>query len=270
MSGQPDKEIIKSAFEITMRLIDQMFAYDAPLPNGLSSEFIDKYERSGGLDWHTLYEDEETLGLLFLNELGPDIGIPKAQRELTPQDLVTIGKCVEELDESFNPAHPRKLKEHALTNGVRWMITTRALKTILTCRLRFGTTITELVRLAKEGDEVALLKLAKLDTTFLTTEFARKILREVELKQDIEFKKKLSNAIKPMKNFWTLKHPKKNLRDALALWVLSQLGYEDRPYTEWANFFGEQDYDNLASDQYVAKACKRYDIPKKNPKKKQK
>lgn len=266
MSGRPEDIQTKTAFEVIMRLIDRIFEYDAPFPNGLPKGFIEQYEKSGALDWHILYEDEEILGQQFFNEIVPDIGIPKIPRNWIAKELSAIGQQLESLDESFKPAHPRKLKDRFLSEGVRWMITTRVLKTILTCQLQFRVTISDLVQLAKEGNRTGLLKLATLDCTFLSTEFARKILRAVELEQDVEFKKKLSKAIAPRKNFWTLKHPKKNLRDAVALWVLSQLGYEDRPYSDWADFMEEQGFENLISAQNIASVVKNYEIPKKHPK----
>lgn len=264
MSGQSGDKQIKSAFELMMRLIDRMFEYDAPLPEGLPGDFIEKYEKLGALDWHELYE--EGVGLNFINELGPNLGLAKLSNDPSAEEVAKIGDQIESLDKNFKPARPRKIKDSALSDGVRWMITIRVLKSNLTSCVRFGLPVSELIVRAKHGEKAALLKLAKLDSTFLTTDYARKILRAVELSQDSEFKRKLSKAVLPEKDFWTLRHPKKKLRDALALFVLSSLGYESRPYPDWVDFMEEQPFKNLRNEQNISFYVKTYGIPKKRPK----
>jgi len=266
MGGQPDDKTTKAAFEALMSVFDRVFEYDAPFPESFPDGAIDQYEKLGALDWLSFYEDEDNLAVQFMSEFGPALGVVAIKGDPSPEEAILLKQQMDSIELSGRPAHPRKLKELGLSHGVRWLITTRVLKTIVTCRIRFEISVSELIQQAKGGDEKALLKLAKLDSTFLTTDYAKRILRAIELKQDTEFKKKLSKSLIPEKDFWTMKHPRKNLRDAIALSVLSMLGYEDRPYPDWADFMEKQGFENLISEQNIASFVKNYSIPKKHPK----
>lgn len=266
MSNKENIDELKAAFGAALNIFDEIFKYDGPFPEGKSESFIEQYERLGALDWHQFYgKESEAVNLLF-DEFAPEIVLTKIQDNSIIKDIAHIEKQLNSLNENLSPKQLRDLKDKALTSGIRWMIISRVLKVSLISCFRYQIPISELINLSKEGDINAFLKLVKLDSTFLATGFGGKFLRKIELKQDPKLKEKLAKSLKPEENFWTLKHPRKNLRDALALWILSNLGYVDKSYSLWADFMDDQGFENLTTEQNIASIVKRYKIPKKHPK----
>jgi len=266
MSGQPVTDPEVRAFNAFMELIDWLFGEDAPTKFEFDDKLIDVCEKAGALNWHRFYaNDQQDITEEFQADVEARIGFPGIGDNMTIKQLASTLEELVELIRSELTVDDPEIEASLLVQGVSLLIISRALKVSFWCQIKFGCAISELIELSRQGDHEAFFKLVQLDSTFLCSDFAKMILGRAELRNDTEFRSRLARSISPKKGFWSIEGGRKNLRDAFALWFLSQIGYATRPYTDWADFLAERGFDNLASDQYVAKACTRYNIPKKHP-----
>ncbi len=266
MSGQPDDSLIETAFLAFMEMFDQVFADDSPFSVEFPDSFLEWHRKSGELDWHEFYRlDIFGLHKELMDAYGREFGLPEAGKQVTMEDSLASWERVKSMIESDKMPNERKLVKKAQMHGVRWMLLARSTRVWWTCLVQYEIGMNELMEMAEQGDKDAFLKLARLDATILAAPFARRILNDSELKLDWKFRRDLARSLVVPKGFWTLEG-KKRKRDMLALWLLGELGYEDRPYREWADILSAHDFKNFESEQNVAKACKRYGIAKKHPK----
>ena len=250
-----------------MQLIDGIFSVDSDFHTGLDDRFIDWFESVGSLDWHEFYRMElSELNLAFWSSLGIDFGIPERIDDLTPDSLQDAIQRVKALKEGGKLPHERRLRKKASKEGIRWILLTRALRTQLICLVVHVEPMNQLMRKAEKGDEEAFLKLVQLDSSILGASFSRRILDRIELRQDVTFKKKLATLLIPEEVSWSFKGSRKEHRNILALFVLGWLGFEARPYSEWARFLDAHGYSNFAKEGNVARIANLYKVPKKHPK----
>ena len=249
-----------------MAIIDWLFKEDKPVAFAFGDTALDLYQKQGAFNWLELYLGDK-------NAIHDEVKLPMQQilPGIEVGDKMSAGKIARNLESllvNLKSEHldlPRDAEVEILQRAIRIALIARCLKIGLWCKVKYGSSIPELVQASRKGDTAAFLKLVRLDSTFLASEFGGAILACSELKNDDKFRHQLSRSLAPRKGFWTLEGGRKNYRHAFALWFMSQIGFINRPYEEWANFLAQQGFDNFADDRNVAKACKRYKIPKKHP-----
>jgi len=249
-------------FDKFLQILEQLFDSKLLKWTPKDEKFIKIYEQSGSLNWHEFYEKSFLEIAPQLNSHLNDLNVMDQIKEnATHEEINKLFEDVKNLKDDKKTANQAKFKKMAPYKNIPVRILSLANRINLICVLKFGCETRDLIEKARNLDEDAFLKLVKLDSTFLTTDYARKILNRVELRNDTEFKKRLSNALKPNPNFWKID----DRRNIIALWLLSQLGYENRPYSEWSDFLVEHGFENYIDPQTVAKAVKRHKISKKYP-----
>ncbi len=261
MSTQHSDKDIAEAFTAILSLYEGFFEHDSPLNISPTSKFFEYYNSQGSMDWHPLYEiDELEITKELMEEFGSEIGLKMPKDETDFDSMLQNKERVEDIMKSGIIPNEEKLEKKFHQKGIRYLLLTRALKVMLCCRIQYEVPIGELINQAKKGNRKAFLKLVRLDSTFLSRSFAKRILKEVELANDRNFKIDLTTMLIAPRKFWTLKGGKKNKRDYLALWLLYYIGYADRTDSEWADFLYSQGFTNFKTYVNVNQAKTRYKI----------
>ncbi len=263
MSCQYTNQEVSDAFDATFFFFEEIFKYDSPLYIPDNKEFMNLYHDQGSMDWRDLYQiDEVTAANQLAIEQGVWFGIKRLKKENDLKFVIRAKDKIQKFNETQKVPNIKKFQMFLLRNGVRHLLLTRTLKIKLCCRIQYDLSLEELVEKVEQGDRKALLKLIRLDSTFLNRHFAMRILKNVELSNDLKLKSDLATALKTPKNFWTLEGGRRNKQDYLALWLLHLLGFDSRPNSVWADFLCSKGFTNFVSETYVAKAKIRYKIDK--------
>lgn len=152
------------------------------------------------------------------------------------------------------------------------ILTMRLFSVNLACEAHFGGPLTEMMARAEQGEERAILNLVKLEPGIMAAAPIVKLIDFKSLIGDHDFFERLSKAIRFDARFWKMK----DWRNRYALSLLAGFGYQSKPYHEWADFFsiynskyypdhtsrGKHGFPTYEDESTVAKACKRYNIPK--------
>jgi len=262
MSGQYDNDQVSRAFDLIMKVLDKYFEMTAEVELNASQAFVSYYEEMGSLDWHKYYDmDLSELSTMWFKDQGRTAGCPITDIPSDLDDLIRVMEFLLDLINEIIPADFRKLRKEAQRKIIPWFMYPRIMHTALVAIVRYEAEIFEIINRAKEGDENALLDLVKLDITFLTTDYARSILRRVWLTSNKSFRAELASRLRWDAKFWKID----DRRNFFALHALSWLGFEWRPYTEWCDFLEHHGFMNYTDERTVAKAAERYKVPKVHP-----
>ena len=272
MSGQPIRNIEIRAFESFMALIKWLFGEEDPRnKTKFSDKMIEWYRESGSPDWLEFYNiDIETAANGFQETLGSPFGISEINDE---SDIEAIAEFLEGLlhiiETEFEPSG-ELLDLNSLTTDPKFLLSVRAIRISLWCILQYKCSIGDLLEKCKEMDTNAMLKMIKLDSTFLSTELGRRFLSEMELQNNLKLRKKVAQSINSREGFWKLKGGKVHVNDFFALSFMSQIGFQDRQNPVWAEFLSEHGFDNLADAGAVKEARKRCNLKNSDAKGRQK
>ncbi len=267
MSGQSSRELESRVFVLYMKLIDWLFSDEIRDRFRFSDKGIKLYESSGERDIVSLYDSSlEVLASETKNDGYKLLKIDPASGDSSLEALANTLEAILEYTDPDNFPDDKETREAILLEWARWTLQIRSMRIGLWCQIKFDCSIQELIEKAKNSDTNAFRNLIRLDSVFLTAPWAKALITKSELQDDSTFRKNISQALKRPEGFWSMHAGKKNYRDALALHAMSQIGFEDRPFSIWADFLDEHGYTNLDNEQSVAKSVKRYKIPKKYPK----
>ncbi len=257
MSDHIPDDLVQKVFSSFLSIFDSFASNENLINISNKEELVDRYNEMVNFDLLKYYEKDDTeLTQMIFSSIGDFSDLfPMDKKSNIQEQLANIERL-----KSVN-------KDHISSDIVRermplWTLATRVLRIKWTCDCRHKLDIEELIIRSEKGDHEAFLKLVKLDSIFLTSEYGRKILSECELREDQDFKKKLSKALKPDLKFWNIS----SYRNYFALHILSKLGYEDKPYPEWSDFLEQNGFKNYEDERTVAKACNRYKVLKNYPK----
>ncbi len=230
-------------------------------------QFQSQYKAYEMPNWLTYYEKTE---MELFQIITQPLAKTKIFRPLEQYSSVAQAlDSIEDLQQVFEKAgrsQTTKIMADFLPFLVPFVLAFKCAENIFECRLQYNQSISELIKASKANDQAAFLKLVAIDLTFLCTDFARTIVALSELNNDRRFKTKLAEAISSRR----FRGSRKNKRAIAALDLLSGLGYEDRPYSQWAEFLTRHGFPQFADIGNVSKTVKRYKIPKKHPKSRKK
>ncbi|MFH1892058.1 MAG: hypothetical protein ABIK83_05170 [Candidatus Zixiibacteriota bacterium] len=260
MADYESEPELHDAFELMLRLYD--FNSQHPRLAGAFSatDFFTLYRDFGIPNWIHLYEQEMDALLYYIGELVRKT--PLSAEQLQKLDVSLNGQGLEKfltyLLEHVNDSTSVQ-DEASRLKSIPYMLFARCVWMRFVCLIQFKEDTTTLIDLARGGNHDAFNKLVKLDSIFLTTDYARRILQEAEICLFDSFKEELGKALKPNPNFWRLK----GKRDYYALLCLSKLGnYSSRTDKEWSDFLAKHEFDNYCDPGNVRRARGRYNIPK--------
>lgn len=150
--------------------------------------FLELYRANNSPDWHDFYElSMSDLIERMMGELSEvlHLMIPKSPLQL--DQIYEILDRVQEIETNSVDIDLDQVKKIAIQRIVPFRISLHCLKAHFVAVVRFQRSIPELILSAKEYDKDSLIKLIKLDLTFLQARFAHRIISEAELMNDTEF-----------------------------------------------------------------------------------
>lgn len=266
MCGQSRENSESRAFDAIMNLMSWLLDNDLRNNPSFDDSLLGWYRKSGHPDWLELYGPEhEEIGHEMMSSVGYDLGIPKVSDEMDLDEIADQFESLLELTQAGIESDDPELERKALINGMRWMLFSRSWKISIWCQLQFACPIGSLIQKCDQGDIDSFLNLVKLDSTFLSTRAARKILAEMELRNDLNLRSRLALSLDSSEGFWKLEGGRRNIRNYLAIVVLDQIGFQAKPYSAWSTFLVEKDFDNFADTKAIAQACNRLGIEKQYP-----
>jgi hypothetical protein len=207
--------------------------------------FIELYRRLGHPEWTEYYI-----------AVRPDS--PRAQKPIT---LQTPPQIVSEVKDNLARLSTMPVEDKSQLDAVIFekALGLRSWYLNLYCSEVLGTSVESLIESAQSGDKDAFVQLIEVDSLFLTSEFAKKLIREAELSRDLDFKGRIANAMNPFRK----PRATKRQRQAFAVHLIKLFGPHRRSYPEWVEFLDTLGFD-LKGSRALAKACERADISKRN------
>ena len=130
---------------------------------------------------------------------------------------------------------------------------------MIQCLLEYGCEVYELINLARDGDEVAFVELVRLDSIFLTADFATKFFGIIELSKNDKCRQDVAKAIKSKRKSIHAEDKKR----AWAFRLLARLGYLEKTDSDWAEFLYGHGFPECIDPGLVKTLRYRYGISKK-------
>lgn len=262
MSGQSDDKVLHRVFEKLLAFFSGPDQQATLLKRQLDPSFLKLLEDSGVESWLHLYELAPAV--LFSRMMGElqDILNLKLPSNLTDaKELEKFLKAGErEFDKMFE--YDRKEAEQvAKQRRLPYLLSLRCLQIQMVCIIRYFTHIQDLIEDAKQGNSEALIKLVKLDLTFLVAPYSRKTLVEMELWDQESLRIDLSKAVEPDPAFWDLS----KARCDIAVILATCLGLHEWSYSEMAEFFLHHDLGPLTRKDALAKRIVRLGLFERKP-----
>ncbi len=190
MSDHIPDDLVKKIFSNLVRVFDSFASKENLINIPDRDELIDQYKEMGYLDLLEYYKkDDSELTQIIFSSLGdfPNL-FPMDEKSNIQEQLANIER-LKSIHEDHIPADSPISTDLIRERMVLWTLATRILRIKWTCDCRHKLDIDELIILSEKGDHKAFLKLVKLDSIFLTSEFGRKILSECELREDLILRK---------------------------------------------------------------------------------
>jgi hypothetical protein len=227
--------------------------------------FIQLFRLQGKL-WLSLYEADSWELIRFVyGGIEGALGMSKLATKFS-QDSFNL--FIDQV--SAAATNPASVKQDQIPDSlglklVPVMLVNRCFRIAFVCMMHYKVTIEGLIKAARKGHCEAFHALVSLDSAFLLSDFGQRFLVEAELRNDIDFKDALADALAYNPRIWSLKG-RRNQYAFLMLWLLGDFKY--RTDRQWADFFADHGFDSWADPANVRRNRERYKLPKlRRPKK---
>lgn len=216
-------------------------------------------------DWQKYYEMPYTEFInVYLGGISKELNLTGLDTDSSQEE------CLKVLNETKEYIFKALTKEQVESLGIdeslvfSWLFLVYVNDVMILCILKYDKQIHELIYEAGNGNQKSFMDLIELDPTIITTEYGKRYLCIASYTQDDSFMKEISKLIKRKKKSVF----REEKRRFWAFHILSRLGYESRPYKEWADFLGMHGFDECSDEGLVRNKARLYKVPKLDTKKK--
>lgn len=264
METELEKKIISRLFNTYLVLYDTLFELLASRDFEKSRKFLTKNRDLVKFNWHKYYELEYSD---FVGEFGKDVGQALNITNINPN--IELDECVDVLDKILNLVSQDMSEDEIRSLGINekhaltWSFFAYANEVMMNSILKYEKNISELINEARHGNIGSFKKLIDLDPSIISTGFGKNFMCIASFTQDIVFIRDVSNLIKRKKK--SIYRNEK--RRFWAFHVLSMLGYNSRPYSEWADFLSSHGFEECSDEGLVKAKAHLYKVQKAKSKK---
>lgn len=213
-------------------------------------------------DWLRLYEHEGT-GLLQVLMRGVDqrLEIVVPDEIDSEQDIMELLGSLTKADADMTPAEKDEVSKIFSGRAIPVLLSLRCMQVLFTCLIRHQASIPKLIERSKKGDFDSFFKLLMLDSVFLYAPWAKAMIIQAELTQDLKFKSELAKALEPRPGFWDLTKE----RDKVALLLMIMLGFAETSLEIWADFLTQHNLPDLDNAKTISRRCKELGFWERKP-----
>jgi len=193
-----DIVVLDGIFDTFLFLFDNFLSKARPLKFPENHEILIKFKSLNFPNWLENYElgDIEFLERFF-STFTSILGINAIDENMPPEKILEmLSKLKSASDDNFKIIE-EKIGDKIEPEIIPIIIAIHCNRVRVTCLLKFREPISDIIDLAKNGDPNALIKLVRLDPMFLSQEYSRKILAEMQFTKNIKFWNNLSKSLSP-------------------------------------------------------------------------